>query len=426
MEKPEVIICNWSVSLYNDKKRKWMYGVLNLKADMVEFSPSDKKSSPNDSGAVIPLEDWIDIKKATTGMVFGAVYIVTKENKKHWFSSLEDREGFYGTLNHFWKAQLFQKKDQTRSVSDAGRKTKLGKTLVGLVQDSQETLSGAAVQLQSQGRQIDSSLWTMSDLHNDLDVAERLIKDVESWVGRWRLPKQYNTIDPVVVNKCDIPEVFEIEVVYCKLEVGKSNPRVVGLLRMCRDGVYILSQKQSLIHHFRWYDVSKIRLVTPYEMMIVQYRLGLADLVYCVVCANMMAVLRLVEKCAKYKLEYDKPPETILCTSHQTKLQRNDGQGTEIEGVNLRDHLPLNSTDSKVPTHQFDTAPQLQVSQEAQVISEHEVDEICRGLTSLKSLALSVQEEESVQNEKLDSLRTSVDRANERLTAVNKRVKRMV
>ena len=60
------------------------------------------------------------------------------------------------------------------------------------------------------------------------------------------------------------------------------------------------------------------------------------------------------------------------------------------------------------------------------MISDQEVDEICRGLTSLKSLALSVQEEESVQNEKLDSLRTTVDRANERLTAVNKRVKRML
>lgn len=426
MEKPEVIICNWTVSLYNDKKRKWMYGVLNLRADEVEFSPSDKKSSPNGSDVMIPLEDWIDIKKATTGMVFGAVYIVTKDNKKHWFSSLEDREGFYGTLNHFWKAQLFQKKDQTRSASGVGRKTKLGETLVGLVQDSQETLSGAAVQLHSQGRQIDSSLWTMSDLHNDLDVAERLVKDVESWVGRWRLPKQYNTVDPVVVNKCDIPEVFETEVVYSKLEVGKSNPRVVGLLRMCRDGVYILSQKQSLIHHFRWSDVSKIRVVTPYEMMIVQYCLGKADLVYCVVCANMMAILRLVEKCAKYKLEYDKPPDTVLCTSHQARQERNIGQGTEIEDENLFVRLPLNKSKFKVPTHQFDTAPQLQVTQEAQVISDQEVDEICRGLTSLKSLALSVQEEESVQNEKLDSLRTTVDRANERLTAVNKRVKRML
>ena len=319
-----MLISQWALCLYDDKTRKWIHGVLDLKADRVEFIPADSKVSNNKGMLPIPFEDWIDIKKSTTGLVFGAVYIVTKENKKLWFSSIQDRDGFYGSLRHFWKAQLLQGKEQ-KSISDGqGKTTILGQKLVGIVRDSQDTLSQAAVQLNEQGRQIDSSLWTMSDLHNDLDVAENLVKTLETWTGRWRLPKQYNVVDPVLVNQCDIPEMFETEVVHSKVDPGKANPRNIGPLRLCSDGVFIMSLKQTLVHHFKWSDVSKIRVITPYEIMIIQYNLGKPDLAYSVVSANMNAILRIVEKCAKYKLEYDKPPDTVVCTSHAGKVPRNN------------------------------------------------------------------------------------------------------
>ena len=331
MEKPDVIVCQWSVSLYEEKARKWNFGTISMKPYGIEFL-SDSEEKKASERTVILFEDVIDVKKATTGLVFGAVYVVTKENKKIWFSSLMDRNGFHGTLTHFWKARLFQRGDEGSLCSGGGRKTKLGQTLVGIVQDSQDTLSQAAVQLHGQGRQIDSSLWAMSELHNDLDVAERFVTDLESWVGRWRLPKQYSSAGPVVVNKCDIPEVFETEIVYNKFETGKANPRIVGLLRLCRDGLYIMSQKQTLIHHFKWADVSKIRVVTPYEVMVIQYQLGKPDLVYGFVCADMMAILTLMEKCAKYKLEYDKPPETVVCTNHGNMVKTRQC-GTTKQGI---------------------------------------------------------------------------------------------
>ena len=337
-----MVVCQWSVSLYDEKKRKWNFGVVSMTPDGIDFLPDGEEKNTS-KRIMIPFEGVIDIKKATTGLVFGAVYIVTKDNKKIWFSSLMDRNGFHGTLCHFWKARLFQKRSDEESLgSGGGRKTKLGQTLVGIVQDSQDTLSKAAVQLHAQGRQIDSSLWAMSELHNDLDIAERLVTDLESWVGRWRLPKQYDSTDPVVVNKCDIPEVFETEIVYHKLETGKANPRIVGLLRLSRDGLYIMSQKQALIHHFKWGDVSKMRVVTPYEVMIIQYQLGKPDLVYGFVCADMIAILKLMDKCAKYKLEYDKPPETVVCTKHGAALQHRPS-GSKTKGNIVHVQLVNNS-----------------------------------------------------------------------------------
>ena len=67
---------------------------------------------------------------------------------------------------------------------------------------------------------------------------------------------------------------------------------------------------------------------------------------------------------------------------------------------------------------------QIQIDQ-SQVVSESEADEISRTLGGLKSLALAVQEETSIQNENLDTLTETVDRANQRLKDADKKIKRM-
>jgi ssDNA-specific exonuclease RecJ len=283
-------------------------------AEEIVFTQQNN-SGKNDELISIPYEDLIDVRKSTTGLVFGAIFIVTKENEKIWFSSLPDREGIYGTLKHFWQAKLFQKSNSAMKNSK-GQKTRMGQKLLGIVKDSEQTLSNAAVQLYDQGKQIDHTMDVMADLHNDLDIADNLVKDIDSWIGRWRLPSEYKTVDPVVVNKSDIPEVFEYEILFTKLETSQANTRQVGSLRISNDGLTILNIKMKTEFHFRWADVSKLRVVTPWELMVIKYQIGKPDLVYGLVSANMVAILKLLDNCAKYKLTYDTPPEPILCTRH--------------------------------------------------------------------------------------------------------------
>lgn len=309
-------ICKWTVSLYDDKTRKWNYGTLAIVAEDIVFKPNE--CGVHDNGLVIPFEDIIDVKKSTTGLVFGAVYILTKTNKKIWFSSLSDRGDVYRALRHFWQSRLLFQKNTGEIKIAKESQTKMGQKLLGIVTESEKSLSTAAVQLHSQGRQLDNAAVTMLDLHNDLDVAERLVDDIDSWFGRWRLPDQYQTIDPVIVNKTDIPDIFEYEVLLTKLETNRVNRRQVGNLRISKDGLTILNEKMRTEFHFRWTDVSQIRVVTPWEMMVLQYQIGKPDLVYSLVSANMVAILRLLDKCAKYKLKYDTPPERVLCTRHRT------------------------------------------------------------------------------------------------------------
>lgn len=262
-------ICEWAASLYDDRSRTWKFGTLGILASEICFTPIPSVGQTNNGTVSIPYVDVIDIKKSTTGLIFGAIFVVTKDNKKIWFSSLPDRNGIHGALIHFWKAELFLQDGKSKASAKKGQ-TKMGQKLLSIVQDSEDTLVKASEQFYHQGRQLDHALNTMDDLHNDLDVAENLVEELESWLGRWRLPEQYQSIDPVFVDKSEIPDVYEYEVIFTKVETNRTNLRQVGSLRISKDGITIVNMKMKNEHHYRWADVSEIRVLTPWEIMIIR------------------------------------------------------------------------------------------------------------------------------------------------------------
>ncbi|KAL4222047.1 Synaptosomal-associated protein 47 [Mactra antiquata] len=408
-------ICEWPASLYDEKSRSWKYGTLGVLHSDIVFTPDANQG--NFAPVSIPYVDVVDIKLSTTGLVFGAIYVMTKNNKKVWFSSLPDRSGIHGALNHFWKAQLFLQ-DEKESKAAGRSKTQMGQKLLGIVQDSEETLSKASEQLYHQGRQLDKALRTMDKLHNDLDVAENFVEELESWFGRWRLPEQYQAIDPVFVNKSEIPEVFEYEIIFNKIQTNRSNHRQVGNIRISKDGITIVNMKMKNEYHFKWSNVSEIRVLTPWEIMIIRHQIGQADIKYSVVSANMAAVLRLLDKCAKYKLKYDTPPERVLCTNH---LQEPTARGFTSQNA----ASGSSTSDQGSFKHSFPSCQgvdQLQINQSEEIVSQSEANELSRRLEDLKSLAIGVQLEGCDQMETIDSLTTAVDNANIRLEDNQRRI----
>lgn len=69
---------------------------------------------------------------------------------------------------------------------------------------------------------------------------------------------------------------------------------------------------------------------------------------------------------------------------------------------------------------------QSQASMYKEVITDQEVDQLTATLSNLKSMAIAVQREEDIQSEKLDVLKGSVDRANDRLSATTKRTNKLL
>ena len=320
-------ICQWTASMYSEKKRVWFYGLLTFLPEEMTFETSDKKADTKITR--IRYTDLCKVDKSRTGLVFGAIYVLLSDNMKIWFSSLDDRDGVHAAIKHFWKSQLVGKDGKSGTEKSAGGKTVLGQKLLGTVVNSQETLSKAAIQLHGQGSQFDHMMTTMHDIHNDLDVAENLLEDIDTWFGRWRLPEQYAYIDPVIINLSDIPEVFEYEVLVTKLDTMKMNLKRIGTMRLSTDGITLLNMQMKTEHHYRWADVSYIKVITPWEIVVTQNKIGAPDLSYCLVSTSMTAILRLLEKCVKYKLRYETPPEKILVTNHQ---QFSSGRVSALSG----------------------------------------------------------------------------------------------
>lgn len=322
----DIRICEWTASMYCEKKRVWFYGSLSLLPEEIVFQPSDK--SADTKVTRIQYSNICKVEKTRTGLVYGAIYLLLSTNTKVWFSSLEDRVGVHEAIKHFWKSSLVGK-ENTVKKKQVG-KTVMGQKLLGIVNDSQETLSTAAVQLHGQGQQFDHMLTNMFDIHNDLDIAENVLEDIDSWFGRWRLPDEYVSIDPVIINKSDIPEFFEYEILLTKLEASKMNARRIGTVRLSKDGITLLNSQMRTEHHYRWADVSYVRVITPWEIVLTQNKIGSPDLSYSLVSTIMVAVIRLLEKCVKYKMRYDTPPVKVLVTKHrQEQTQQNTGGNGE-------------------------------------------------------------------------------------------------
>lgn len=420
----------WDVQYYQETNRKWLTGVLSVTVEGIHFQEKDSSFS-------LKYSNFGDVRKTTTGLIFGAVVIIIKDGQQHWFSSLPNRENVFNVIQYFLHSNITFSDKENGCERENTVRTEMGRKLLTVVSDSHKTLGTAAEKLSSQGAQIDSALTSMTDIHNDLDIADEITSGMESWFGKWRIPNVYKKVDPVIVHDRDIPEISEYEILFTKMEINKMNTQKLGLLRIAPEGLFILTEKQKLVHHFKWSDISRARVLSPCEVLLTRFLIGQPDLTFGVVCTSLLGFLKFLEKRLRSKVEY--------LTSGFVRQQFDDGKSTtkvtpQRFGVEKGDLLSRRSAPSSTPqlhtSHgQGHTPPHEdqrsssggaqergQVQLTDRVVSEEEVEELQQTLSDLRSLAIAVQRETDVQNEKLDTLTTSVDNANIRVGEVNSRV----
>jgi len=66
-----------------------------------------------------------------------------------------------------------------------------------------------------------------------------------------------------------------------------------------------------------------------------------------------------------------------------------------------------------------------QVQGQKQIVTDQEVEEISQTLRNIKSIALATGQELDVQNDNIDKLTSTVDRANQRIQEHEKRIKHL-
>ncbi|XP_034984703.2 synaptosomal-associated protein 47 isoform X2 [Zootoca vivipara] len=418
----EVIrIHTWPCSYYINSEKRWIPGKLCLTPMSVRFT-ADK------SGELLAdfhLSDISEIKKESSNFIFSSLTILEKSTK-HWFSSLQpNRNVVFNILEHFWREQLLS--SEGAAAEAICPQTSKGQELTGLLAGSQKRLEDTAKVLEHQGEQFDNIMKGLDKIESEMDVADRLLSELESpawWPFGSKLLK-----GPLNVKPKEIPAVSDsgnkdgviLRIPVIITERTDSNVKP-GKLALLASGLEISDSNSQLLHWFDKKDVDDVKVHTPYEISVRQRFIGKPDISYRLLSAKMPEAIPILEMQFSKKIQF---MEDALAFSGTRRTHQED-VGTSIwqaaTGLigNIVQAGPTPSSSRGAGGSQ-----QAQIQKQQQVVSESETQELKQILRKLKSLALETETELERQDEALDGITSSVDRATMNIDKQNRRMKKM-
>ncbi|CAL1535844.1 unnamed protein product [Lymnaea stagnalis] len=419
----ENYIRSWNATWYVSTLHKWVSGLLSVSPRSLLFKSNNlehKDSGGNPLVLFIDFSEITSINKALSSYLFQAIKIILASGETHWFSSMLERNATFLMVRHCYQASLFNKVSSpssnfgtSRSLSSQPR-TEFGTELLRTVYDSQTTLQNAAGSLVQQGNQLKNSALTVEEIHEDLSVAERITSGINSWFGRWKLPPITKTEELILVKENDIPHVWDVDALCTKIIGYKHGIQTEMVFRIGVDGISIVDMKQKIIQHFKWPEVSQIRVVSPWEILITRFFIGQPDLSYSIVSMAMPKMLKLLARFAKSKMEYMNPPNVSHSQQYEPvwdkPSSKSDSKSVTLSG---KDPLVNNATEILLEAHQ---------STEQAKVSDAEIAELTNTLADLKSLAIDIQKEQDDQIQTIDRVTDSVTKADDRVRALNKTI----
>ena len=167
--------------------------------------------------------------------------------------------------------------------------------LLEIAYESQTTLMSAATTLHAQGEQIQDAARKMDMLHGDLQVAENIVSDMESWFGYWKI----NSSKDVVTRGQD----FKILVAKSHQESHTPSKLILGA-----KSIDIYDTKDKVLHTFSPKDLSNTLVHSPYDITLVKRSFGKPDVKVHVIATKLPILLSSIEKIYKQKLILEDPP----------------------------------------------------------------------------------------------------------------------
>ncbi|XP_053118325.1 synaptosomal-associated protein 47 [Hemicordylus capensis] len=420
----DIRIHTWPCSYYLTAERRWISGKLSLTPVSVRFT-ADKSG---ELLASFPLTSISEIKKESSNFIFSSLTILEKENTKHWFSSLQpNRNVVFNILEHFWREQLFAS-DGAGSQACSSTQTSKGKELTGLLAGSQKRLEDTAKVLEHQGEQFDNIMKGLNKIESEMDVADRLLSELES--PAWWPFGGKQLKGPIEVKPKEAPSVSvsgnKDGVIMCIpviiTERTDSNVKP-GKLTLLASGLEINDSSSQLLHRFDKKDVDDVKVHTPYEISIRQRFIGKPDISYRLLSAKMPETIPILEMQFSKKIQF---MEDALGFVGARKSQREDSVGTSIwqAATGLIGSM-VQSGSAPSSSRGAGAGQQAQVQMQEPVVSDSEAQELKQILRKLKGLALETETELERQDESLDVITSSVDRATMNIGKQNRRMKRL-
>lgn len=135
-------------------------------------------------------------------------------------------------------------------------------------------LVDASKTLNNQGKQLGNASQIMEHMHNDVTVAERIMGDIESWLGAWRVKGNFTNQYSQNTEVNDRPlgrEKVEYPVLYAKLAQESHQS---GQAMFHNNNFEVLDEKCNIIHSFPLKQISNIDVHSPWDITITKRIIG--------------------------------------------------------------------------------------------------------------------------------------------------------
>ncbi|NXC53149.1 SNP47 protein, partial [Aleadryas rufinucha] len=288
----DIRIHSWPCSYYLAAGKRWVPGKLSLTPSSVRFAA--------DGAAELLVEFRLagvaEIKKESSHLVFSSLTILEK-GTKHWFGSLRpNRDVVFNVLEHFWRERLLPGAGAGAAAAGSGK----GKELTGMLEGSRKRLEDTAQVLHSQGEQFDSIMRGLHKIEGDMDVADRLLTELESpswWpfsTKLWKTPLEWKPKETPAPPDPKTREgiLLRIPVIVTHRADSDAKP---GKLTLLPSGLEIRDCNSQLLHRFESRDVDDIRVHTPYEISVRQRFIGKPDNSFRLLSARMPEAIPVLE-----------------------------------------------------------------------------------------------------------------------------------
>ncbi|XP_044537528.1 synaptosomal-associated protein 47 [Gracilinanus agilis] len=414
----DICIHTWPCSYYLEPEKRWIPGKLSLTSTLLKFL-ADKNGELLVS---LPLSSISEIKKESSHLIFSSITILEKEHLKHWFSSFQpSRNVVFNIIEHFWRELLLS---QPGAQASSPQMTK-GKELTGLMASSQKRLEDTAKVLHHQGEQFDNIMKGLDKIESDMDVADRLLTELEapSWwpfsTKLWKSPSETKPKEsasvpsPEAVGKSGV--IIKIPAIISQSTELHAKP---GKFTVFVSGLEISDSNSQLLHRFEREDVDDIKVHTPYEISIRQRFIGKPDTAYRLLSAKMPEIIQILEVQFSKKIEFLEDAMVFQSTRDSPQAEKGTSIWRAASGL-------IESVVHPGPSLRSGESSQIQLQMNQQV-SEEEAQELRQILKKLKSIALDTETELERQDEVLDGLTSSVDRATLTIDKQNRRMKKLM
>nr|XP_046263195.1 synaptosomal-associated protein 47 [Scatophagus argus]XP_046263196.1 synaptosomal-associated protein 47 [Scatophagus argus] len=422
----DVPIHSWPGSYYINSQKRWENGTLSLTRTMVRFVSNQSKESL----VSFRLSRIMEIKMESSSFIFSSLTVLEEGNVKHWFSSLKpNRVVVYNVLEHFWRERLLSPSSEARGAECQPSK---GRELINLVAGAQRRLEDTGRVLSHQGEQFDSMMQGLEKIDSDLGVADKLLSELESpsWWPFGKLPwKTQQEAKAEDAAKAAATAATAAGKGSARNKVIASIPAVVtkggdsdlkpGCLVVLVSSLEVRDTNCQLLHRFERNEVDEIRVRSPYEITVRQRFIGKPDVCYRFLSARMPEAMSVLEMQYKKKVEF---------TSEYTAFRSTPvSSPCDTEGPNWNEGFQQRCQETELPLEvPAGDLSQLQVHVLQPSVSQAEAQELKQMLMQLKNLALEAETELERQDEVLDVLTSSTDRATMHIEKHTCRMKRLL